>query len=54
MDIGLVRALITAILFVLFCALVFWSFSKHRAKDFEQAAALPLEEDNEQKPEKNL
>jgi cytochrome c oxidase cbb3-type subunit 4 len=44
MDINVFRGVITAILMVLFIALVFWSFSRRRKEDFEAAARLPLDE----------
>jgi cytochrome c oxidase cbb3-type subunit 4 len=45
MDIGTVRGLITAALFVAFVALVAWAWSKRRKADFDELARLPLEED---------
>jgi len=47
MDINVFRGVVTAVLMVLFIALVFWAFSKRRREDFEEAARLPLDE-NEQ------
>ncbi len=47
MDIGLIRGLTTVALFILFCLLFFWSFSKTRKQDFDEAAALPLENDQD-------
>ena len=47
MDMALIRGLITAALFVLFCALVVWSYSKGRKQDFDEAAAMPLEDDQD-------
>jgi len=46
MDIGTFRGLLTALLMVLFVALVFWAYSRHRHEDFEAAARLPLDEDD--------
>jgi len=45
MDIGTFRGVMTAILMVLFIALVFWAYSRRRKPDFDAAARLPLEED---------
>lgn len=45
MDIGTVRGLITAILFVAFIALVFWAYSSRRKADFDKLARMPLEDD---------
>lgn len=47
MTIGLVRGAITAILFAAFIALWFWAWRKDRQPDFEAAARLPFEDDNE-------
>ncbi|MEM7611533.1 MAG: CcoQ/FixQ family Cbb3-type cytochrome c oxidase assembly chaperone [Pseudomonadota bacterium] len=46
-DMGLVRGLLTLALFVLFCAISLWSYSKNRKPDFNEAAGLPLMEDEE-------
>jgi cytochrome c oxidase cbb3-type subunit 4 len=46
MDIGTFRGVVTAVLMVLFIALVFWAFSRHRKKDFDAAARLPLDDDD--------
>jgi cytochrome c oxidase cbb3-type subunit 4 len=45
MDIGTFRGVITVVLMMLFIALVVWAFSRRRKKDFDEAARLPLEED---------
>jgi cytochrome c oxidase cbb3-type subunit IV len=45
MDIGTVRGLITAALFVAFLALVFWAYSSRRKADFDKLANMPLEDD---------
>jgi cytochrome c oxidase cbb3-type subunit 4 len=45
MDIGTVRGLITAALFVAFIALVAWAWSKRRKADFDALARMPLEDD---------
>lgn len=47
MSIGLVRGLITAILFAAFIALWFWAWGKQRKPEFEAAARLPFESDAE-------
>ena len=46
MDIGTVRRLITAALFIEFLALVFWAYSKRRKADFDKLARMPLEDDS--------
>ena len=45
MDMGTFRGVITAVLMVLFVALVFWAYSRRRHADFEAAARLPLGDD---------
>lgn len=47
MDAGLLRGLYTLFLFVAFIGIVWWAWSSRRASDFEEAAALPLEDDDE-------
>jgi cytochrome c oxidase cbb3-type subunit 4 len=44
MSIGLVRGLLTAILFAAFIALWFWAWSKQRKPEFDAAARLPLDD----------
>lgn len=46
MDIGTFRGMLTAVLMVLFIALVFWAYSRRRKEDFEAAARLPLDGDD--------
>jgi cytochrome c oxidase cbb3-type subunit IV len=43
-SLGLVRGLLTAILFAAFIGLWIWAWSSNRLQDFEAAAQLPLEE----------
>jgi cytochrome c oxidase cbb3-type subunit 4 len=45
MDMGIVRGLITLVLFLLFIGLVAWTWSRRRKKDFDEAARLPLDDD---------
>jgi cytochrome c oxidase cbb3-type subunit 4 len=47
MGIDTFRGVMTAILMVLFIALVFWAYSRRRHADFEAAARLPLDEYDE-------
>jgi Cbb3-type cytochrome oxidase component FixQ. len=42
-SIGMIRGLLTLVLFVAFMALWVWAWSKNRKVDFEAAARLPLE-----------
>jgi cytochrome c oxidase cbb3-type subunit IV len=44
-SLGLVRGLLTAILFAAFIALCFWAWSGKRRQDFADAAQLPLEDE---------
>jgi cytochrome c oxidase cbb3-type subunit 4 len=44
-SLGLVRGVLTAILFAAFVALWFWAWSAERREDFAAAARLPLEDE---------
>jgi len=41
---GTIRGILTAVLLVLFLGIVFWAFSRKRRKAFDEAARLPLQE----------
>lgn len=41
---GTIRGILTAVLFVLFLGIVFWAYSRKRRKAFDEAARLPLED----------
>jgi cbb3-type cytochrome oxidase subunit 3 len=43
-NVGLVRGLLTLILFLAFMTLWAWAWSKNRMADFERMARLPLED----------
>ena len=45
MSLGLVRGILTAILFAAFVALWIWAWSGKRRQDFTAAAQLPLEDE---------
>ena len=45
MDINTIRIATTLISFVLFIGIFAWTWSRKRAKDFEEAANLPFEQD---------
>ena len=45
MDMGIVRGLITAAIFVLFIGIAVWSFSRNRQSEFDAASQLPLGDD---------
>ena len=42
---GIVRGILTALLFAAFIGLWFWAWSSKRRDEFTAMAALPLEED---------
>lgn len=52
MDINTFRGLITLVLMILFLALVVWAYSSRRHRDFEEAAKLPLDDDERPPVEK--
>ncbi len=45
MDINVFRGLVTGVLLGLFVWLVFWAWSTSRKSDFDEAAKLPLEDE---------
>ena len=47
MDINDFRGALTAILLISFIGLWIWAWSSRRKAEFDAAAALPLEEDND-------
>lgn len=51
MDIDLIRGILTALLFVLFCGLCIFNYSGQRQADHAAAARLPLENDEDLKDE---
>ena len=46
MDAGLLRAFFTVFMFIAFTGIVLWAYSSRRKTDFDEAANLPLEDDN--------
>ena len=48
MDAGLLHGLWTAAMIAVFAAIVAWAWSGRRKRDFDEAARLPLEEDEAQ------
>ena len=46
MDAGFLRGLYTLFMFIVFIGIVWWAWSSRRKGDFEEAANLPLENDN--------
>ncbi|WMS87152.1 cbb3-type cytochrome oxidase subunit 3 [Pleionea litopenaei] len=47
MDMNTFRGLETAALLVLFIGLVIWAYSGKRKKDFDEAANMPLNEEDD-------
>ncbi|MFY9328070.1 MAG: CcoQ/FixQ family Cbb3-type cytochrome c oxidase assembly chaperone [Georgfuchsia sp.] len=45
MDINDLRSLFTVLTFMSFLAIVFWAWSGHRKKDFDEAARMVLDDD---------
>lgn len=45
LDINTIRGLITVILLICFIGMVFWAYSSKRKSDFNEAASLPLQDD---------
>ena len=41
----MIMGLITAVLIVIFCAIVAWAYSSRRAQEFEMMSRLPLADD---------
>jgi cytochrome c oxidase cbb3-type subunit 4 len=52
MDMGTFRGLMTAILMAAFIGLVIWAWSRRRTADFEEAAALPLDDELSENPDR--
>ena len=52
MELPTVRGLLTLVLMLAFIGVVIWTWSSKRKKDFEEAARLPLDDDEsaEDKP----
>jgi len=46
MSIGMIRGLGTLIIFIAFVGMLLWVFNSKRKQDFEQAAMLPLVDDD--------
>jgi cytochrome c oxidase cbb3-type subunit 4 len=49
-DSGTLSGIFTAILLVLFVGMWVWAFSSRRRARFEEAARMPLEDDQEPRP----
>ena len=53
MDINEFRSWFTLVMIILFVSIVVWAWSRKRAKDFHEAANLPLEEPESPRQAKN-
>lgn len=47
MDINTLRSIVTVLAFALFIGIVLWAYSGRNKAEFEQAALLPFEEDDD-------
>ena len=45
MDINTLRSIVTVLAFLAFIGIVVWAYARRNAKDFEEAAQLPFEQD---------
>ncbi|WP_422466453.1 cbb3-type cytochrome oxidase subunit 3 [Endozoicomonas sp. ALC013] len=48
MDINTIRGLATLVALVAFLSVVFWAYSSRRKGDFDEAAALPFADDQQE------
>jgi cytochrome c oxidase cbb3-type subunit 4 len=46
MDVGVIRGLYTLLLIIVFIGVCLWAYSGRRKADFDDAANLPLEDDD--------
>lgn len=46
MDSGTASGVMTAILIIVFIGIIVWAYSSRRRRDFEEAARIPLEDEN--------
>lgn len=46
MDSGTASGVITGILILVFIGIIAWAYSSRRRRDFEEAARIPLEDEN--------
>ena len=45
----MIQGILTTLSLIVFIAIVIWAFSKHKKKDFEEAANLPFADEHHQK-----
>jgi cytochrome c oxidase cbb3-type subunit 4 len=53
MDLNTIRSVITVVALLTFLAIVAWAWSSRRRADFEAAARLPLDEEEDAAPREN-
>lgn len=53
MDQGIVGSIFTVVVFVSFVGIVWWAFSGHNKKKFDEAANLPFADEVEEKSKKD-
>ena len=41
----MIQGIVTTLSLIIFIAIVIWAFSKHKKKDFEEAANLPFDDE---------
>ena len=46
MDIGMIRGIGTAVVFIAFIGVVLWAYSSKRKKNFDEAANLPFADES--------
>lgn len=47
MDLNDWRSITTVVTFAMFVAIVWWAFSSHRKQAYDEAARLPLDDDDQ-------
>jgi len=47
MDINTLRSIVTVVAFAMFIAIVLWAYSERSKADFDQAARLPFDEEDD-------
>ncbi len=45
----MIQGILTTLSLIVFIAIVIWAFSKHKKKDFEEAANLPFADEDQNK-----
>ena len=46
MNMGLIHSIWTLLLLAIFIGIIAWAFSRRRKRSFDEAARMPLEDDN--------